>query len=146
MISVDTKKKELVGEYKNDGREWRPKDGAIAVNGHDFPDPKVPKAIPYGIYDIGGNSGWVNVGVTADTAEFAVSSINWRGKPLTSYKVIVSLIASTTTTAGLTVKARLDRKVYAKGKKVPDHEMKNLKLFKSEFHGDWNYTIKPARP
>ena len=218
VISVDTKKKELVGKYKNEGREWHKKDGAVEVNGHDFPDPKVPKAIPYGIYDVGDDSGWVNVGVTADTAEFAVSSIrywwqyvgsrrysnskkllicadaggsngyrlrlwkkelqqfadargieisvchfppgtskwnkiehrlfsfisiNWRGKPLTSYQVIINLIASTITKTGLTVKARLDKKTYTKGKKVTADEMKELKLVKNKFHGEWNYTIKP---
>jgi len=190
------------------------------VNGHDFPDPKVSKAIPYGIYDIGDNSGWVNVGVTADTAEFAVSSIrhwwqyigsrrypnsrkllicadaggsngyrlrlwkkelqsfadtrgleisvshfppgtskwnkiehrlfsfistNWRGKPLTSYQVIINLITSTTTKKGLVVKARLDKKNYVKGKKVPDNEMKNLRISRNKFHGDWNYTIKQRK-
>jgi len=220
VISVDTKKKELVGDYKNEGREWHPKNGAIAVSGHDFPDPKVSKAIPYGIYDIGDNSGWVNVGVTADTAEFAVSSIrywwqyigsrrypnatkllicadaggsngyrlrlwkkelqrfaeargiaisvchfppgtskwnkiehrlfsfisiNWRGKPLTSYQVIINLITSTTTKAGLVVKARLDKKLYTKGIKIPDDEMKNLRIVKNKFHGEWNYTIKPRK-
>ena len=220
VISVDTKKKELVGEYKNEGREWHKKQGGLKVNGHDFPDPKVSKAIPYGIYDIGDNSGWVNVGVTADTAEFAVSSIrywwqyvgsrrypnatkllicadaggsngyrlrlwkkeiqkfsdtrgievsvchfppgtskwnkiehrlfsfisiNWRGKPLTSYQVIINLIASTTTKKGLVVKARLDKKTYTKGKKVTDHEMENLRIVKSKFHGEWNYTIKPRK-
>ena len=77
VISVDTKKKELVGEYKNGGREWHKKDGAINVNSHDFPDPKVPKAIPYGVYDIADNSGWVNIGITSDTAEFAVASIRY---------------------------------------------------------------------
>lgn len=220
VISVDTKKKELIGEYKNEGREWHKKNGAIEVNGHDFPDPKVSKAIPYGIYDIGNNSGWVNVGITADTAEFAVSSIrywwqyvgsrryagskkllicadaggsngyrlrlwkrelqrladtrgieisvchfppgtskwnkiehrlfsfisiNWRGKPLTSYEVVINLISSTATTAGLMVKARLDKKIYVKGKKVTDTEMEKLKLVKNKFHGEWNYTIKPRK-
>lgn len=220
VISVDTKKKELVGEYKNEGREWHKKGNPIKVNGHDFPDPKVPKAIPYGIYDVGDDSGWVNVGVTADTAEFAVSSIrhwwqyvgcrrycnatkilicadaggsngyrlrlwkkelqrfadargieisvchfppgtskwnkiehklfsfisiNWRGKPLTTYQVIINLIASTTTKSGLTVKARLDKKVYTKAKKVADRTMKDLRLVKNNFHGEWNYTIKPRK-
>lgn len=74
-ISVDTKKKELVGNYKNPGQEWTSKGRAIEVNGHDFPDKSVPKAIPYGVYDLANNNGWVNVGVTADTAEFAVESI-----------------------------------------------------------------------
>ena len=80
VISVDTKKKELVGAYKNTGREWRPKGDPIEVLMHDFPDPDVPKAVPYGIYDIGENKGWVNVGMSADTAEFAVQSIRqwWR--------------------------------------------------------------------
>lgn len=73
VISVDTKKKELVGEYKNAGREWHEQHGAIEVNGHDFPKSKVPKAVPYGIYDVGNDAGWVNVGIAADTAEFAVS-------------------------------------------------------------------------
>ncbi len=218
VISVDTKKKELIGEYKNAGREWHEKDGAVEVNGHDFPSPKVPKAIPYGIYDVGDDSGWVNVGVTADTAEFAVSSIrhwwqyvgsrrypetkkllicadaggsngyrlrlwkkelqefcdarrievsvchfppgtskwnkiehrlfsfisiNWRGKPLTSYQVIINLITSTATKTGLKVKARLDKKKYSKGIKVSDREMKKLRVLKNEFHGEWNYTIVP---
>jgi transposase len=77
VISVDTKKKELVGNYKNPGKEWKSKGSPEEVNGHDFPDPKVPKAVPYGVYDIGNNSGWVNVGISADTAEFAVESIQY---------------------------------------------------------------------
>lgn len=220
VISVDTKKKELVGEYKNEGREWHKKQGAIEVNGHDFPDPTVPKAIPYGLDDVGDDSGWVNVGITADTAEFAVSSIrywwqyigrrrypnstkllicadaggsngyrlrlwkkelqrfadareieisvshfppgtskwnkiehrlfsfisiNWRGKPLTNYQVIINFIASTTTKTGLIVKARLDKKNYKKGKKVSDVEMNEIRLVKNKFHGEWNYTIKPRK-
>ena len=76
VISVDTKKKELVGKYKNGGREWEQKGQPAKVLSHDFPDPKVPKAVPYGVYDIGKNLGWVNVGIAADTAEFAVESIN----------------------------------------------------------------------
>lgn len=80
VISVDTKKKELIGEYKNAGREWRPKGCPEPVNTHDFPDPKVGKAIPYGVYDVGRNTGWVNVGRDHDTAGFAVESIRrwWR--------------------------------------------------------------------
>ena len=220
VISVDTKKKELVGAYKNAGREWRPKGDAIEVLTHDFPDPEVPKAVPYGVYDIGHNSGWVNVGMGADTAEFAVESIrqwwkhmgqaryprarsllicadsggsngyrlhlwkrelqafstqqrftitvchfppgtskwnkiehrlfsfitlNWRGRPLTDYRTIVSLIAATTTKTGLTVKARLDRRTYKRGIKVSAKEMKSLNLTPHEFHGEWNYTIQPQR-
>lgn len=75
VISVDTKKKELIGNYRNGGKEWEPKGQPVEVMGHDFPDPEVPKAVPYGVYDIGDNVGWVNVGIDADTAEFAVESI-----------------------------------------------------------------------
>lgn len=220
VISVDTKKKELVGEYKNNGKEWHKKGGAIKVNGHDFPGPEVSKATPYGVYDVGDNSGWVNVGVTKDTAQFAVSSIrywwqyvgsrrypkakkllicadaggsnsyrsrlwkkelqgfcdarkisvsvchfppgtskwnkiehrlfsfisiNWRGKPLSTYQVIINLISSTTSSMGLTVKARLDKKTYKTGLKVSDKEMKSLNILKNSFHGEWNYTIKPRK-
>ena len=217
-ISVDTKKKELVGNYKNPGQEWASKGRAIEVNGHDFPDKSVPKAIPYGVYDLANNNGWVNVGVTADTAEFAVESIrqwwmrmgkkrypsskrllifadgggsngyrsrlwkreiqkfsnlkkleitvchfprgtskwnkiehrlfsfisiNWRGKPLTSYQTMISLIASTKTKTGLTVKARLDKRDYKKGIEISEQEMSKINLTKHLFHGEWNYTIKP---
>lgn len=80
VISVDTKKKELVVNYKNAGKEWGNKGTPIDVNGHDFPDKSVPKAVPYGVYDIANNIGWVNVGISSDTAEFAVDSIKywWR--------------------------------------------------------------------
>lgn len=217
-ISVDTKKKELVGNYKNPGQEWTSRGQPLEVNGHDFPDKSVPKAIPYGVYDLADNRGWVNVGVTADTAEFAVESIrqwwlrmgkkryprtkrllifadgggsngyrsrlwkreiqkfssfedleitvchfprgtskwnkiehrlfsfisiNWRGKPLTSYQTVVSLIASTKTKTGLTVKARLDKRRYKKGIEVTDDEMAEINLSEHFFHGEWNYTIKP---
>lgn len=217
-ISVDTKKKELVGQYKNIGREWQYKGTPVDVNGHDFPNPEVPKAIPYGIYDLANNAGWVNVGITADTAEFAVSSIrywwahvgakkysrsrrllicadaggsngyrshlwkremqrfadssrlevsvchfppgtskwnkiehrlfsfismNWRGKPLSTYQVVINLIAATTTRSGLTVKARLDKRRYKKGIKISKSEIASLNIAKNTFHGEWNYTIKP---
>jgi transposase len=74
-ISIDTKKKELVGEYKNGGREWRRKGDPVAVKVHDFPDKELGKAIPFGVYDIGANQGFVNVGITHETAAFAVASI-----------------------------------------------------------------------
>lgn len=219
VISVDTKKKELVGKYKNGGKEWELKGKPIQVNGHDFPN-DVPKAIPYGVYDIGDNRGWVNVGTHSDTAEFAVESIrfwwkkmgrqrypkskkilicadsggsngyrshlwkaelqkfadqekihisvchfppgtskwnkiehklfsfitmNWRGRPLTSYRTIVKLIASTKTKAGLTVKVRLDKRKYRKGIEVPKKVLDNLNLAKHNFHGEWNYTISPKK-
>jgi hypothetical protein len=81
VVSVDAKKKELVGEFKNGGREWRPKGSPARVDAHDFPDRELGKAIPYGIYDLVANSGWVNVGTDHDTAAFAVESIRrwWNG-------------------------------------------------------------------
>jgi len=75
VISVDTKKKELIGPFKNAGREWHPKGEPEEVNMHDFVDDELGKAIPYGVYDIGRNEGWVSIGITHDTAEFAVETI-----------------------------------------------------------------------
>ena len=75
VVSVDAKKKELVGDFKNGGREWQPKGQPEQVRGHDFEDKELGKAIPYGIYDIGRNQGWVSVGTDHDTAQFAVQSI-----------------------------------------------------------------------
>src|SRR5471032_1338551 len=220
IISVDTKKKELVGNFKNNGREWRPKGTPELVKVHDFIDPKLSRAVPYGVYDITNNVGWVSVGTDHDTASFAVSairrcwrtmgmkrhpkakrlmitadgggsngyrvrlwkvelqkladelafpitvchlppgtskwnkiehrlfsfiSINWRGKPLRSFRTIVELIAATTTEAGLTVRAELDEKKYPKGLKVSDAQLATVNLFPHDFHGEWNYTIAPNR-
>ena len=79
VISVDTKKKELVGNYRNGGSDYRPKGDPACVNMHDFPDKELGKVVPYGVYDVSTNTGWVSVGVTADTATFAVNSIRtWR--------------------------------------------------------------------
>jgi hypothetical protein len=75
VISIDAKKKELVGEFKNNGQEWRPKGKPERVNAHDFEDKTLGKAIPFGIYDITENQGWVSVGIDHDTSQFAVSSI-----------------------------------------------------------------------
>jgi hypothetical protein len=82
VLSVDTKKKELIGNYANAGRQWRPERQAPRVQGHDFPSPDVPRAYPYGIYDVGRNEGFVNVGTDHDTAAFAVASIRgwWRAE------------------------------------------------------------------
>lgn len=87
VISVDTKKKELVGNYKNNGTKWHKKGRAPKVNDHDFPDPEIPRAHPYGIYDLAKNIGWVNVGTTHDTASFAVASIRgwWKSCGLKLY-------------------------------------------------------------
>jgi len=218
VISIDTKKKELVGNFKNAGREWRRQGQPEIVNVHDFIDPKLARAVPYGVYDINNNLGWVSVGTDHDTASFAVHairrwwtsmgkkrhpdatrlmisadgggsngyrvrlwkvelqklanelklpitvchlppgaskwnkiehrlfsfiSINWRGKPLRSYRTIVQLIAATTTDAGLKVRAELDESKYPKGVKVSDAELAAIRLKPHSFHGDWNYTIMP---
>ncbi len=75
VISVDTKKKELIGNYKNGGTDYRPKGDPRRVKVHDFEDKELGKVVPYGVYDVGANAGWVSVGVTSDTAQFAVASI-----------------------------------------------------------------------
>ncbi|MDH6218904.1 transposase [Streptomyces pseudovenezuelae] len=87
VISVDTKKKELVGEFKNSGRQWRPGGDPVLVGVHDFADPQLGKAVPYGIYDLAANTGWVNVGTDHDTAAFAVESIRrwWHGQGHPTY-------------------------------------------------------------
>jgi transposase len=219
VISVDTKKKELLGNFANTGKQWLPSGTPKQVKGHDFPTPDIPRAYPYGIYDIAKNTGFVNVGTDHDTAAFAVASIlgwwrnegkslypdsklllvtadaggsigwrirlwklelqklanktglsisvchfppgtskwnkvehrlfsfissNWRGEPLLDYETIVNLIARTTTAKGLKVTCRLDRRKYPIGRKVSDDEMKQIKLTKNKFHGEWNYTIHPS--
>ena len=218
VVSVDAKKKELVGDFKNAGREWRPQGEPEQVQVYDFPIPGLGRATPYGVYDLGRNTGWVNVGIDHNTAAFAVESIrrwwnevgrqqypqakrllisadgggsngsrvrlwkwevqqladetglsitvchlppgtskwnkiehrlfawisqNWRGKPLTSYAVILKLIAATTTEAGLTVQCQLDTNRYPAGRKLSDEEMATLSIQPDSFHGEWNYTILP---
>jgi len=88
VISVDTKKKELIGNYKNQGQAWRKAKTAVQVNGHDFPSPSIPRAYPYGIYDLGRNTGFVNVGTDHDTSMFAVASIRgwWRAEGRRLYR------------------------------------------------------------
>jgi hypothetical protein len=220
VISVDTKKKELVGDFKNAGREWRPQGKPRRVRVHDFLLPQKGKAIPYGVYDLSRNQGWVNIGIDHDTAAFAVNSIrrwwrtmgrpaypkarsllitadaggsngnrtrlwkwelqrladqtglsisvchfppgtskwnkiehrlfsfisrNWKGRPLESLAVIVSLIAATRTTTGLKVRCELDAGRYPEGQKVTDEQMAAINLVPDTFHGDWNYTLYPER-
>ncbi len=220
VISVDTKKKERVGNYANSGREWQPEGHPVEVDVHDFPDPDLPKAVPRGVYDPGLNLGWVTVGRSHDTASFAVESIrrwwremghplypragevlicadsggsdgyrirlwklelqrwadetglevtvchyppgtskwtkiehrlfshitmNWRGRPLVSYQVIVNLIGATTTQAGLRVQADLDTDFYPTKVKVTDKQLATVDLHPHRFHGEWNYTIKHRR-
>ncbi len=221
VVSVDTKKKELVGEFRNGGREWRPAGEPARVSTHDFPDLDLGKAIPYGIYDVAANAGWVNVGTDHDTAAFAVESLrrwwhaqgaaaypqarrllitadaggsngyrtrawkselaalaaqagleitcchfppgtskwnaiehrlfshismNWHGRPLTSHEVILGTIAATTTRTGLRVRAELDPGSYPAGIKVSDEQMASLPLDRHDWHGDWNYTLRPEPP
>ena len=93
-ISVDTKKKELIGNYANAGTQWRPAHQPLHVQGHDFPDPEVPRAYPYGIYDVGRNKGFVNVGTDHDTGAFAVASIRgwWRAEGRLIYPQATKLL------------------------------------------------------
>ncbi len=220
VVSVDAKKKELVGDFKNPGREWGPQGEPEEVRVYDFPISGLGRATPYGVYDLRQNAGWVNVGIDHDTAAFAVESLrrwwnavgqsqypgakrllisadgggsngsrvrlwkwelqqmadetglaitvchlppgtskwnkiehrlfawisqNWRGKPLTSYAVILKLIAATTTEAGLTVQCQLDTNRYPAGRKVSDEEMATLSILPDTFHGEWNYIIQPRK-
>lgn len=219
-ISVDTKKKEPLGNLKNAGRTWRPEGQPRQVDVHDFPDPRRGKAVPYGVYDLRHNEAWVSVGVSHDTAEFAVAAIrcwwqrlgrrrhpratrllltadcggsngnrnrlwkaqlqalsnetgleievchfppgtskwnkiehrlfchvtrNWQGQPLETYEVVVQLIGSTTTQAGLVVHAELDGNSYEKGREVSDEEFATINIRPSSVHGEWNYVIRPNR-
>ena len=220
VISVDTKKKELVGNFKNNGREYYRKGEAPEVNVYDFISDSQGKAIPYGVYDINANEGLVNLGSTHDTAEFAVESIkrwwkimgikrypdahsifinadgggsngsrnrlwktelqkfaneynlqvvvshfppgtskwnkiehrmfsaismNWRGKVLKTFEVIVNLIENTTNRSGLKMKCKLDSKNYEAGKKIRDSQMQKLKMIIHDFHPEWNYAILPRQ-
>jgi hypothetical protein len=219
-ISVDTKKKELVGQFKNGGREWQKSGQPTEVKVHDFIDPELGRANPYGVYDLGADAGWVSVGTDHDTAAFAVQTIrrwwlsmgrgrypeareltitadgggsnghrvrlwklelsrlaqetgltirvchfppgtskwnkiehrlfsfitmNWRGRPLVSHEVIVSLIAGTRTRSGLSVQAEIDANAYPKGVVVSDAEFAAIKIERNDFHGDWNYCIRPGQ-
>ena len=218
VVSVDTKKKEMVGKFKNQGKTWRKKGDPPLVEDHDFPSRSTGKAVPYGTYDINRNEGFVNVGISSDTAEFAVNSISrwwssfgvknypsahrilicadgggsngssnrlwkyslqefsdktglevyvchyppgtskwnkiehrmfcyisshWRGHPLESYEAIVNLIGSTTTKKGLKIKAKLDKRIYQRGKVVPDEEFSKINLTKNKTFPKWNYFISP---
>ena len=205
VISVDTKKKELIGDFKNAGREWRPVGDPEQVRVHDFIDAELGKVSPYGVYDLTANEGWVSVGIDHDTAEFAVQSIrrwwfemgrplypkakrllitadcggsngyrvrlwrlqlqrladevgltvqvchfppgtsNWRGRPLLTRQIVVQLIGSVTTEQGLRVRAELDENVYDAGIKVTDEELAAVAIERDEFHGEWNYRLRPRR-
>ena len=94
VISVDTKKKELLGNYDNGGQQWLPAKKPVKVNGHDFPSPDVPRAYPYGIYDLARNTGFVNVGTDHDTGAFAVASVRgwWRSEGRALYSLARALL------------------------------------------------------
>ena len=218
VVSVDTKKKELVGNFKNGGREYRLKGNPLKVLVHDFKIEGLGKANPYGVYDISRNEAWVSVGTDHDTSAFAVESIrqwwntmgkiaypdaykllitadsggsngyrvrlwkielqkladdsgleisvshfppgtskwnkiehcmfsfismNWRGKPLSSYETIIKLIGSTKTKKGLRIEARLDDRDYETGIKILDEDMARLKISVHELYPMWNYSIEP---
>ena len=206
----------MIGAYKNGGREWQPTGVPVAVKVYDYPDEAEGKALPYGVYDVAANEGWVSVGRDHDTAAFAVAtirrwwacmgqaryadaeqllicadnggsngsrsrlwkraiqeladdlglaisvchlppgtskwnkiehrlfsyiSINWRGKPLTSYEILVQLIRHTTTATGLRIQAAVDAGQYPLGVKVTDAEYADFALLCDSFHGEWNYTL-----
>ena len=173
VVSVDTKKKELVGPFKNTGWEWRPRGHPEPVRVHDFPDKALGKAIPYGVYDLTHDAGWVSVGVDHDTASFAVETLrrwwrrmgcvsypvarrlliehrmfchiteNRRGRPLVSREVVVNLIGHTTTRSGLAIRSELDENSYPTGQPVTAEQMESLSLKRDKFHGDWNYSLTP---
>jgi transposase len=216
VISVDTKKKELVGDYSNGGHEWQPEGEPEQVRVHDFIDKHAGRAVPYGVYDLANDEGWVSVGDSADTAAFAVESIrrwwaqmgsvrfpaakrllitadaggsnsyrnrlwkielaklakdtgleitvchyppgtskwnkiehrmfsfitmNWRGRPLVSYRTIIELISATRTKKGLRLRAERDWNYYETGVKVTDKELAGVPLLAHKWHGEWNYTV-----
>lgn len=109
VISVDAKKKELVGHFKNSGREWRPKGHPELVQLHDFPDPELGKALPYGIYDIYRNEGWVNVGIDHNTAALAVESIRtwWQRMGAIAYPEAKELLITADSGGSNSARSRL---------------------------------------
>ncbi|MGH8994487.1 MAG: ISAzo13 family transposase [Acidimicrobiales bacterium] len=218
VISIDCKKNENVGDYKNGGAEWEPAGAPTRVGVHDFPDAELGKAIPYGVLDIEANEGWVNVGDDHDTPAFAVASIarwwermgrarypdatalmitadaggsnayrsrvfktelaalaatiglvitvchmppgtskwnkiehrmfsfismNWRARPLTTYRTVVELIAATTTKSGLRIEADLDTRSYPIGVTVTDKQLDTIPMRRHDWQPNWNYTIMP---
>ena len=109
VISVDTKKKELVGNFKNNGSTWRPKGQPEKVSTHDFKIEELGKVVPYGVYDIDHNRGWINLGVDSDTAEFAVESIRqwWKNIGKQSYSHAKSLTITADSGGSNSSRARL---------------------------------------
>ena len=114
VISVDAKKREMTGNFDNQGVEWHPKGEATSVNAYDFLTQASGEALPYGVFDIKENIGWVNVGITKDTT----------GK-------------------GLKVACEIDDKQYETGIEITDKQWTELNVYPNEFHGEWNYKILP---
>jgi hypothetical protein len=140
-------------ELQDGGREWQPEDDPELVDVHYFP-PGIGKAIPYGIYDVGANNGFVSVGID-DTRKFAVTTIEawWKQVGVLRYPkarelfitAVVDLIANTSNRGGRVVRARLDNRVYPIGKKMPAKEFAAINIEPHRWRGDWNYAIKPRK-
>jgi transposase len=115
VISVDAKKKELIGNYAPTGRQWRPAGEPVETNTHDFPDPELGKAVPYGVYDVAGNAGWVSVGDSSDTAEFAVSTIRrwWTEVGAAAYPDATTLLITADSGGSNSSRSRLWKKEIA---------------------------------
>ena len=107
---------------------------------HDFLDAEFGKAIPYGVYDISENQGWVSAGIDHELSHI---TRNWRGRPLVSHDVIIKLIANTTAHTGLKILVGLDTGKYPTGIAVTDEELAELNLKRADFHGEWNYKLLP---
>ena len=139
---------QLIGNFKNGGTDYRPKGNPQRVNVHDFEDKRLGKVVPYGVYDVTANAGFVSVGITWNKIEhrlFCHITQNWRGRPLTDRLAVVELIGATTTKTGLKVESALDTRSYQKGIKVSKAEMKRLDITGDPFHPEWNYTIRPRQ-
>ena len=123
---------QLVGDFRNNGREYRPQGNPEEVRIHDFLIKELGRAVP-------GTSKWNKI----EHRLFSFISQNWRAQPLVSYRVIVDLISATTTKTGLTVRCELDTGQYPNGIVVSDAEMAAINIKRAEFRGEWNYTISP---
>ena len=144
IISVDTKKRELVGLFKNGGQAWNRE--PTLVKDHDFRSESNGIAIPYGVYDLLANRGTVFIGTSYNMEHrlFSEISKNWAGRPLDSYETILKYIRTTTTSSGLRVRAHLIRRRYPKGVKITDERMQALSVTKDQTLPKWNYTIRPS--
>ena len=144
IISVDTKKRELVGLFKNGGQAWNRE--PTLVKDHDFRSESNGIAIPYGVYALFANRGTVFIGTSYNMEHrlFSEISKNWAGRPLDSYETILKYIRTTTTSSGLRVRAHLIRRRYPKGVKITDERMQALSVTKDQTLPKWNYTIRPS--